>query len=299
VAACPAGHDSAATDYCDVCGMRMEVPGQGGPGGQGSGGPMTGAQATVAHVTAAMPLGQSGQLCPRCGAVRSGRFCEGCGLDLDAPMPPASAMAAMPVPSPAAPPAEPSAVTGPDPGISTGGAGPGTGAPSYGTASRPGASTGGAAAYGAGGEQPAAPDPAGPASWSVAATADRAYYDSVTSSGGPDAALVTFPPYCPERRFALTGREMRIGRRSASRGLTPEIDLTGPPLDPGISRLHAVLIADPVMGWSVIDPGSENGTIVNGKEIPTGVPVPLHDGDRIHLGAWTLITVSQANSGQK
>jgi pSer/pThr/pTyr-binding forkhead associated (FHA) protein len=120
----------------------------------------------------------------------------------------------------------------------------------------------------------------------------------VTASGGPEAASVTFPAYFPERRFALTGQEMRIGRRSASRGLTPEIDLTGPPLDPGISRLHAVLIADPVTGWSVIDPGSENGTIVNGNEIPTGVPVPLHDGDRIHLGAWTLITVSHANSGQ-
>ena len=277
MAACPAGHDSAATDYCDVCGMRMEPPGKAGPGGQGEpGGQMTGAQATVARVTAAMPPGQSGQLCPRCGAVRSGRFCEGCGLDLDAPMPPASAMAAMPAVSPAAPPAEPPAVTGPEPGVSTGGA----------------------AAYGAPGEQPPAPDPAVPAGWSVAATADRDYYDTVAGSGGPDAALVTFPPYCPERRFALTSREMRIGRRSASRGLTPEIDLTGPPLDPGISRLHAVLMADPVMGWSVIDPGSENGTIVNGKEIPTGVPVPLHDGDRIHLGAWTLITVSTADSHQ-
>ena len=294
MAACPAGHDSAATDYCDVCGMRMEMPGaKAGPGTK-----MTEAQATVAHVTAAMPLGQSGQLCPRCGAVRSGRFCEGCGLDLDAPMPPASAMAAMPAVSPAAPPAEPPAVTGPDPGVSTGGTGFGTGSPSYGTASRPGAGTGDAAADGAAGEQPPAPDPVVPAGWSVAATADRAYYDTVTASGGPDAALVTFPPYCPERRFALTGREMRIGRRSASRGLTPEIDLTGPPLDPGISRLHAVLIADPVTGWSVIDPGSENGTIVNGKEIPAAVPVPLHDGDRIHLGAWTLITISKADSHQ-
>src|SRR5215469_607830 len=195
MAACPAGHDSAATDYCDVCGMRMEPPGKAGPGGQGEpGGQMTGAQATVARVTAAMPPGQSGQLCPRCGAVRSGRFCEGCGLDLDAPMPPASAMAAMPAVSPAAPPAEPPAVTGPDPGISTGGAGPGTRAPSYGTASRPGVSADGAAAYGAGGEQPAVPDPAVPAGWSAAATADRAYYDTVTASGGPDAALVTFPP---------------------------------------------------------------------------------------------------------
>jgi hypothetical protein len=289
--ACPAGHDSAATDYCDVCGMRMEAPGQGGLGGQG----VPGGQATEAQVTAAMPLGQSGQLCPRCGAVRSGRFCEGCGLDLDAPMPPASAVPAV---SPAAPPAQPPAVTGPDPGASTGSAGLGTGSPSLGTASRPGAGTGGTAVYGAGGEEPPAADPAVPAGWSVAATADRAYYDTVTASGGPDAALVTFPPYCPERRFALTEREMRIGRRSASRGLTPEIDLTGPPLDPGISRLHAVLIADPELGWSVIDPGSENGTIVNGKEIPTAVPVPLHDGDRIHLGAWTLITVSKADSHQ-
>jgi pSer/pThr/pTyr-binding forkhead associated (FHA) protein len=91
---------------------------------------------------------------------------------------------------------------------------------------------------------------------------------------------------------------MRIGRRSTSRGLTPEIDLTGPPLDPGISRLHAVLVARPGLGWAVIDPGSENGTMLNGHDIPTGVPVPLHDGDRIHLGAWTVITVSEADSGQ-
>src|SRR5215470_8368367 len=194
--ACPAGHDSAATDYCDVCGMRMEMPGRGaGLGGNGGpGGKITEAQAAVAHDTAAMPLGQPGQLCPRCGAVRSGRFCEGCGLDLDAPMPPASAMPAMPPASPAAPPAEPPAVTGPDAGGSAGGAGYGTGSPSLGTASRPGPSTGGAAAYGAGGEQP--PDPALPGGWSVAATADRAYYDTVTASGGPGTALVTFPPYC-------------------------------------------------------------------------------------------------------
>jgi pSer/pThr/pTyr-binding forkhead associated (FHA) protein len=84
---------------------------------------------------------------------------------------------------------------------------------------------------------------------------------------------------------------MRIGRRSVSRGLDPEIDLTGPPADPGISRLHAVLIAMPDGSWAVLDPGSANGTLVNGNEIPTGNQVPLHDGDRINLGAWTAITV--------
>jgi pSer/pThr/pTyr-binding forkhead associated (FHA) protein len=85
---------------------------------------------------------------------------------------------------------------------------------------------------------------------------------------------------------------MRIGRRSVSQGLEPEIDLTGPPADPGVSRLHAVLIAEQGGGWAILDPGSENGTFVNGSEIATGARVPLHDGDRIHIGAWTLITIS-------
>ena len=121
--------------------------------------------------------------------------------------------------------------------------------------------------------------------------ADRAYYDNAIAAGGPDAGTVQFPGYCPERQFRLTGPEMRIGRRSVSRGLEPEIDLTGPPTDAGISRLHAVLIPEPDGGWAILDPGSENGTLVNDQEIATGVRVPLHDGDRIHLGAWTVITI--------
>ena len=120
---------------------------------------------------------------------------------------------------------------------------------------------------------------------------DHAYYESVVAADGPDAADLQFPDYCPERRFRLTGPEMRVGRHSASRGLEPEIDLTGPPTDPGVSRLHAVLIAEPDGSWVVLDPGSENGTLVNGSEIAAGVRVPLHDGDRIHLGAWTVITI--------
>jgi pSer/pThr/pTyr-binding forkhead associated (FHA) protein len=120
--------------------------------------------------------------------------------------------------------------------------------------------------------------------------ADRTYYDSVEAASGPDGSGIDFPAYCPERRFQLAGAEMRIGRRSPSRGIEPEIDLTGPPTDPGISRLHAVLIATPD-GWAVIDPGSANGTQLNGNDIPTGLQLPLHDGDRINLGAWTTITV--------
>ena len=132
-----------------------------------------------------------------------------------------------------------------------------------------------------------------PAAWTAVVTSDRVYHESVQAVSGPDVAAVPFPGYYAERRFRLTGSQMRIGRRSVSRGINPEIDLTGPPADPGISRLHAVLIATADGSWAVLDPGSANGTLVNGSEIPTGVQVPLRDGDRINLGGWTAITVQR------
>jgi hypothetical protein len=138
------------------------------------------------------------------------------------------------------------------------------------------------------------PPPANGAAWTIVVTADRAYYDSVQDAGGPDAAAIGFPAYCPERRFRLAGAEVRVGRRSESRGIHPEIDLTGPPADPGVSRLHVVLVAAPDGTWSVVDPGSANGTLVNGDEIPAGQTVALRDGDVIHLGAWTALTVTSA-----
>jgi pSer/pThr/pTyr-binding forkhead associated (FHA) protein len=127
--------------------------------------------------------------------------------------------------------------------------------------------------------------------WSAVIGADRDYYDRVQEVTGPQGAAVAFPGDGAGRRFQLRGSQMRIGRRSASRGLAPEIDLSGPPADPGISRLHAVLIAAPVGHWAVLDPGSANGTLVNGAEITTGQQVRLQHGDRINLGAWTAITV--------
>jgi hypothetical protein len=218
---CPAGHDSASSDFCDVCGMRIGGTAQ---AAAAQAGPVPSAATPPAHP------------CPRCGTGRSGQFCEACGFDFKSGSP-----------------------------------------PSLGSAGGPGVS--------------APPGSARPATWTVLVAADRAYYDHVIAEGGPDAGTVEFPGYCPERRFPLGGQEMRIGRHSASRGLHPEIDLTVPPTDPGVSRLHAVLIPELDGSWAVIDPGSENGTLVNDKEIATGVRVPLHDGDRIHLGAWTVLTI--------
>ncbi len=127
--------------------------------------------------------------------------------------------------------------------------------------------------------------------WTAVVTADRAYYDHVRAADEADAASISFPVYVTERRFRLAGSTVRIGRRSRSLHVQPEIDLAGPPTDPGVSRLHAALIAAPDGTWSVTDLGSTSGTQVNGKDVPSGAPVPLRPGDQIHLGAWTLITI--------
>jgi hypothetical protein len=137
------------------------------------------------------------------------------------------------------------------------------------------------------------PPPVAPPVWSVTVNADRKYYESVVAIGGPDAASIIFPAYCPERFFSLNRKETTIGRRSASRGIEPTIDLTGPPEDPGVSHLHAVLLLGPDNSLSIVDVDSSNGTTLNDSEssLRPNVSHPLSDGDRIHLGAWTTITV--------
>jgi hypothetical protein len=326
---CSAGHDSASTDFCDVCGMRLGVPVPGvpgpgvpgpgvpgpgvpGPGVPGPGPGQPGQTGSASGVAGAMPLqpgfdpGQQGpaatpgELCPQCGAGRTGQFCEACGYSFAAgavrvttapsyiPAPPAPASAAA-GPIPAAPGTTPPGRAGAPPaapghaGAAPAPTGPSTGAP---------AGTGGASVRpdsAFAGHDPGSA--AGTAAWTAVVTADRAYFDSVIAASGPEAAGLEFPAYCPERRFRLQGTEIRIGRRSVSRGLEPEIDLTGPPADPGVSHLHAVLIAESDGGWTVFDPGSSNGTQVNGREIPPGSRVRLHNGDRVCVGAWTVLTL--------
>jgi FHA domain len=278
---CPSGHDSASTDFCDVCGMRMDGPAAPAPGAP---------SADVAPAPAAVPA----EPCPRCGAARTAQFCEVCGFNFASGTAPVAAAPGSPGPGLDAPTSGPAAFdvfsAGGDGQADTGsGAGPGPG-PGDGADATAGPAGVTGSAAGSGAEAA----PGAEAGWAAVVTADRAYYDSVIAAGGPDAASIEFPGYCPERRFRLTGREMRIGRRSVSRGLEPEIDLTGPPADPGVSHLHAVLISEPDGTWAVLDPGSANGTIVNTGEIVAGVRVPLHDGDRICVGAWTVLTMQAA-----
>lgn len=136
----------------------------------------------------------------------------------------------------------------------------------------------------------------GATAWTATVSADRSYFDQVMAAEGPDAGGITFPPFCPDRHFPLQGEQVSIGRRSRSRGVNPDIDLTGPPEDPGVSHLHALLVGHEDGSWAVVDLDSANGVSVNDDANPLrpNTPRPLTNGDRVYLGAWTKITLRRS-----
>jgi len=131
------------------------------------------------------------------------------------------------------------------------------------------------------------PPPAAGA-WEAVISADRAQFDRLAVAG------ISFPTDYTERRFVLADGETRIGRsRGRPDEQAPEIDLAAAPADPGVSRLHAMLER---RGDGVIvlrDLGSTNGTMINDDPTPIAseTALPLADGDRVRVGAWTTITV--------
>ncbi|MEU3067140.1 FHA domain-containing protein [Streptomyces sp. NPDC006906] len=131
------------------------------------------------------------------------------------------------------------------------------------------------------------------ATWTAVIAPDRAYFLAMMQRSGPEATGLNLPAYSPEQRLPLTGSQVTIGRRRQSTGESPDVDLSVPPEDPGVSHQHAVLVQQPDGGWAVVDQNSTNGTTLNGAEEPIQpyVPVPLQDGDQVHVGAWTTITV--------
>ncbi len=128
--------------------------------------------------------------------------------------------------------------------------------------------------------------------WTALVAADRTFYERVLADGGPDT--VEFPEAYPERRIILRRATNLIGRRNRDQGVDPEIDLAIHPADRGVSTQHAVLrIRD--SGPTITDLGSTNGTTINDSNefLRNGEEIALGDGDRIHVGAWTTITMRQ------
>ncbi|GAA0955379.1 FHA domain-containing protein [Actinocorallia libanotica] len=136
------------------------------------------------------------------------------------------------------------------------------------------------------------PAPRGPARarWYVVISTDPEYHRRVLAESGTDAGRLPAPSDGPGLSSPLSGGRVLLGRRSTLRGTVPDIDLSGSTRDPAVSRTHAVLLARDGR-WCLVDPGSANGTRLNAGSAPVavGAEIPLHEGDRIHVGAWTTV----------
>ncbi len=82
--------------------------------------------------------------------------------------------------------------------------------------------------------------------------------------------------------------ENLIGRADADLGFYPNVDLAGEPgCEMVVSRRHARLFAQ--RGQFVVqDLGSTHGTRVDGQQLALGIQMPIHPGQHLWLGGYTL-----------
>lgn len=111
----------------------------------------------------------------------------------------------------------------------------------------------------------------------------------------------TCPSAAPPDIVRIIDSSALIGRRSSSRGLTPDIDCG---IDTGVSRRQALLAGDGRRWW-IEDLDSANGTYVAeaAGPLPTtplkaGQRVEVDAGDRVYVGAWTRLVVRPATESE-
>jgi hypothetical protein len=273
---CPNGHQSGTDDWCEVCGHRMSAP---APASYPAAPPPPPPPYSGGYTPGYDPDATSAaEPCPNCGTPREGiaQFCEECRYNF---VTHAGTTFVPPSPPPQFPPyqryeterSRPSQMNRPAEPIA------------------PESFTSGSGDF----LLPPPEAPAAPGTWTAVVVADRDYFSAMMARSGPDSQGLYFPSYSPELRLPLSGDQLTIGRRRHSTGESPDLDLSRAPEDPGVSHKHAVLVRQPDGTWSVVDQDSTNGTTLNDADDPLDpyVPVPLKDGDRVHVGAWTTITI--------
>lgn len=280
---CPSGHDSAADDYCDVCGLPIDAaaatpaPPPAQPASPAGSTPPEAAAPSAADAAATAPEEESAD-CPNCQAANppNALFCEACGYDfttgtMPRPVEPAPLdLSAFGIPDPSS-----ATSSTPDP------------EPTQEPAQEPGPEP----------AQEPTPEPLAPrldAAWVAEVWIDPDWYDEQDSEDPLPSAGV--PQVVPVRT-----RSVLVGRASRSRGIDPDIELGN---DTGISRRHCQLTTDGTRWW-VEDLGSSNGTYVGSSvgalpvmPITPGEKRELASDERLYLGAWTRIVVRRAQPGE-
>ncbi len=269
---CANGHDSAAADYCDKCGVKIDGPGSSSVGPVGSVGsvapavasvgPVSPATPTVATESPAAPTGPKAAgfdvattagTCPNCNGVKDGFsiFCEDCGYDFV------------------------TGIVSPDRAGAVGES-VGSSGSSASSSTVPSVST-----------SPGATVINQAGSRMIVVATDRAQFDRVGD------ATVVFPVGVADRVAELNADRALIGRKSTSRNIHPEVDLSLTPEDVAVSRQHAEIVRAADGTFTVTDLGSSNGTFLNGSAaaMSPNTPMPLANGDSISVGAWTTLTL--------
>lgn len=261
---CPAGHPSAASDYCDVCGLPLTTDAV--------------APTPTAPVVSARP-------CPTCGAQNSpdALFCEACGYDYTTGTPPRSAESPARVDEPAAAVADevdapapmtelsPPVVDVPAPVVDV--PTPVVAAPAP-VADAPAAATA--------------------TEWVAELWIDPDWY---ATQGSTDPLP---SPGLPEI-VALQRPSLLVGRLSVSRNIHPDIECD---LDTGVSRRHAQLTTDGTRWWVEDLDSANGTFVGSAAGPLPSMPIPrgrteVAPDQRLYLGAWTRLVIRRATDEER
>jgi FHA domain len=259
-AVCPAGHTSAAEDYCDVCGMPIDAaavtPGQ--P-------PAPPEPPNHASAPAGGPASLTGPTCPNCATVNlpDALFCENCGYDFTTGT----------MPRPLDPPAEVGAAEAAASEVNAG-------------------TTGGDPAPGGNGTAAAEPEIF---DWVAEVWIDPAWYEAQESPDPmPSPGLPTVVPL--RGRSLLVGRTSQS--RNIHPAVDCEADSGVSRRQAQLtSDGHRWWVEDlDSANGTFVAPASAP---LPDDPIPVGVKRELAVDDRVYLGAWTRLVIRPATDEER